>query len=246
MKKINSPKSLVALAMAMAFLSSAHAQNSGPDEATQRLDNIESTVQALEKQVNALSTFLRAVIPSPIERIQPVEISLSQETTKGSSAATLAIIEFSDFQCPFCGQHAHTAYPELQRQLIARGAVQYAFRNLPLQNLHPNAQKAAEDAAREEEQKAEEARRAEEERKKAEEERKAREAQVSVTLPPIQPKSKKTQAGKTFLKRVVFGKMVAMPAEVRADMIAYAEPAPLPPGEPDRTHKVIYCAAAKR
>ena len=56
----------------------------------------------------------------------------------------------------------------------------------------------------------------------------------------------KTQAGKKFFKKFVFGKLMPMPAEVRGDMIDYAEPKLLPPGEPDREHKVIYCAATKR
>src|SRR5262249_14308595 len=56
----------------------------------------------------------------------------------------------------------------------------------------------------------------------------------------------KTQAAKKLLKKFVFGKLIPMPAEVRGDMIDYAQPALLPPGEPDRQHKVIYCAATKR
>lgn len=56
----------------------------------------------------------------------------------------------------------------------------------------------------------------------------------------------KTQASKAFLKRFVFGKPVTMPADVRAEMIEFREPNPLPPGQPDRDHKVIYCAATKR
>jgi SAM-dependent methyltransferase len=56
----------------------------------------------------------------------------------------------------------------------------------------------------------------------------------------------KTQAGKKIFKKLVFGKLVTMPAEVKPDTIAYTEPTPLPPGEPDREHKVIYCAATKR
>jgi SAM-dependent methyltransferase len=56
----------------------------------------------------------------------------------------------------------------------------------------------------------------------------------------------KTQAGKKIFKKFIFGKLVPMPAEVRGDMIGYHEPDLLPPGPPDREHKVIYCAATKR
>lgn len=53
----------------------------------------------------------------------------------------------------------------------------------------------------------------------------------------------KTMAGKKLLKRLVFGKLVPMPAEIREGMVPYASPVPLAPDTPDRRHKVIYCAA---
>ena len=53
----------------------------------------------------------------------------------------------------------------------------------------------------------------------------------------------KTMAGKKWLKRLAFGKMLQMPAEIPANMISYEPPTPLPATQPDRHHKVIYCAA---
>lgn len=62
-------------------------------------------------------------------------------------------------------------------------------------------------------------------------------AVVSLGLMP------KTMAGKKLLKRLVFGGLVAMPAELSGDEAAYQPPAPLPGEAADRRHKVIYCAA---
>ena len=56
----------------------------------------------------------------------------------------------------------------------------------------------------------------------------------------IMPKS---MAGKKLLKRLVFGGLVKMPAEITASMVPYQPPARLTVGEPDRHHKVILCAA---
>jgi ubiquinone/menaquinone biosynthesis C-methylase UbiE len=53
----------------------------------------------------------------------------------------------------------------------------------------------------------------------------------------------KTMAGKKWLKRVVFGKMVAMPFEIEGRLISFQEPSALSVTQPDHTHKVIYCAA---
>ena len=53
----------------------------------------------------------------------------------------------------------------------------------------------------------------------------------------------KTMRFKKFFKRIVFGKLVTMPAEIKWGMVPYAEPVKISPDFPDKLHKVIYCAA---
>lgn len=53
----------------------------------------------------------------------------------------------------------------------------------------------------------------------------------------------KSMNGKKFLKRLVFGSLVKMPAEIQEGMFPYVEPVKLIALQPDRKHKVIYCAA---
>lgn len=53
----------------------------------------------------------------------------------------------------------------------------------------------------------------------------------------------KSMAGKKLLKRLVFGSLVPMPAEILPDMYHYKEPTPLSSDTSDNIHKVIYCAA---
>lgn len=53
----------------------------------------------------------------------------------------------------------------------------------------------------------------------------------------------KSMAGKKFFKRLVFGKLVPMPAEITEDTAQYSPPVPIPSNIPDKKHKVIYCAA---
>jgi len=48
----------------------------------------------------------------------------------------------------------------------------------------------------------------------------------------------KTMTGKRFLKRLVFGRLIAMPAEVDASMIEYVPPTPIPNDQPDVSHKI--------
>lgn len=63
---------------------------------------------------------------------------------------------------------------------------------------------------------------------------------VSLNLMP------KSMAGKKILKRLVFGSLVKMPAEITLETSTYVPPTPIPNYKPDTHHKVIYCEARKR
>jgi hypothetical protein len=53
----------------------------------------------------------------------------------------------------------------------------------------------------------------------------------------------KTNEGKKWLKRLVFGRLVPLPADIDPGAYRYAPPPAVSPNEPDRIHKVIYCCA---
>lgn len=77
----------------------------------------------------------------------PVE-TVSIQTTlpavvEGAVSAPLALIEFADFECPFCAQFARQAYPSIKRDFIDTGKLRFGFRHYPLQSIHPNAMKAS-------------------------------------------------------------------------------------------------------
>jgi len=59
----------------------------------------------------------------------------------GTAQAPVTLVEYGDFECPFCGR----AYPELNRVLQELGGkVRFVFRHFPLGEEHPHAQHAAE------------------------------------------------------------------------------------------------------
>src|SRR6266571_1796535 len=64
-----------------------------------------------------------------------------RDHTLGTVEAPVTLVEYGDFECPFCGR----AYPEL-KQVLRRlgGKVQFVFRHFPLSEEHPHAQHAAE------------------------------------------------------------------------------------------------------
>ena len=78
--------------------------------------------------------------PEPSLPSEPV--SIDSAALKGSATAQVVLIEYSDFQCPFCGMFARERLPELERDYISTGRVQLAYRHLPLPS-HQHAAGAA-------------------------------------------------------------------------------------------------------
>jgi protein-disulfide isomerase len=69
-----------------------------------------------------------------------------EEHVRGPQDAALTLIEYGDFQCPYCAR-AHAALSELADELGAQsGGIRLVFRHLPLSDLHPLAELAAEAA----------------------------------------------------------------------------------------------------
>ena len=73
-------------------------------------------------------------------------ISLQGATLRGNPKARVVLIEYSDYQCPFCRIAETSIVPQLNKQYVDPGSVQVAFRHAPLDQLHPRATKAAEAA----------------------------------------------------------------------------------------------------
>jgi protein-disulfide isomerase len=59
---------------------------------------------------------------------------------------TVALVEFTDYQCPYCGRHARDTEPQIDAKLLDRGAIRHVVLNYPLTRIHPNAEKAGEAA----------------------------------------------------------------------------------------------------
>mgnify|MGYP001596113076 FL=1 len=64
---------------------------------------------------------------------------------KGNPDAPVTIVEFSDFECPFCAAFYQNTLPQIEENYIKTGKVKLVFRDFPLP-FHANAQKAAEAA----------------------------------------------------------------------------------------------------
>jgi len=76
----------------------------------------------------------------------PAKIKMNLEGVQmlGSKNAPLTMVEFTDYQCPFCQSFYTQTFAELKKNFIDTGKVRFYARDLPLDSMHPNAMRAAE------------------------------------------------------------------------------------------------------
>ncbi|MBI5393346.1 DsbA family protein [Candidatus Woesearchaeota archaeon] len=74
-----------------------------------------------------------------------LQVSVDDDAIKGDKNAKVTIVEFSDYQCPFCGRFFRDTLPQVEEQYVKTGKVKMVFRDFPL-SFHENAQKAGEAA----------------------------------------------------------------------------------------------------
>ena len=66
-----------------------------------------------------------------------------QDHAQGSPAAPVTLVEYGDYECPYCGR-AYPMVKEVQKHLGTQ--LRFIYRNFPLREVHPHAQHAAEAA----------------------------------------------------------------------------------------------------
>jgi protein-disulfide isomerase len=71
-----------------------------------------------------------------------VAASVDDDPAWGAQDAPVTIIEFSDFQCPFCSRFFDETYPQLKQEYGDN--VRFVYRDFPLNSIHHWAQKAGE------------------------------------------------------------------------------------------------------
>lgn len=113
-------------------------------------------VKGLNAQKND-NVVAQAVVPVPSQKpaqVQapaqpnpstPVKVDISDSPVLGDKNAKLTLVEFSDYECPFCKKVFDELLPELKKNYIDTGKVRLIYKNLPLP-FHQNAAKEAEAA----------------------------------------------------------------------------------------------------
>src|SRR5207245_4457253 len=69
-----------------------------------------------------------------------VDVDPERDHVRGAEDAPVTVVEYGDFECPYCGQ----AEPVVRELLRDFGDVRYVWRHLPLNDVHPHTELAAE------------------------------------------------------------------------------------------------------
>lgn len=112
------------------------------------LGMLTNKVMYLEQQVKnpQANTAVAAGNDTPTVEAPPpvVDVAVGKLPLKGDANAPVTIVEFSDFQCPFCKSFYDDTYGQIDEKYIKTGKVKFAYRHYPLTSIHPLAQKSAE------------------------------------------------------------------------------------------------------
>ena len=82
-------------------------------------------------------------VAEQIEALDRYELPIGEfDPFTGPEDAPITIVEFSDFECPFCQRHFQEVYPRLQSEYPDQ--IRYVYKDFPLTSIHPNSFSAAE------------------------------------------------------------------------------------------------------
>ncbi|NDP41521.1 MAG: thioredoxin domain-containing protein [Aromatoleum sp.] len=132
---------VMAVVSAVALLAGApiaRAQGMTSEQAAEMLDELKQIRQLLERQPAGPGQ--AAPAPAPDDK---VNISFaSGGFSMGRADAPLTIVEYADYQCPFCQQYHNTAFAQIKANYVDTGKLRYIHRDFPL-DFHENARRAA-------------------------------------------------------------------------------------------------------
>lgn len=117
---------------------------------SEEIKGLRKDVSDIKKEIKELKSLIELRLPtgsSPpnIARPGTGKTNIEDDPFMGSMDAPLVLVEFSDYQCPFCERFFRNTLPIIKKDYIDSGKVKYVFKDFPL-SFHKQAQKAAEAA----------------------------------------------------------------------------------------------------
>src|SRR3989449_12798 len=147
MRRILFPTLIISAVASSAW---AQASQETPPDLTVIKADLERIKGDLESVKNQLGQLLRQLSQRPAQggvgTSAPVHMSVADVPMQGRADAPVTLVEFSDYECPFCQRFFAMTFPALKKDYVDTGKVRFMFRDFPLDQIHPQARKAAEAA----------------------------------------------------------------------------------------------------
>jgi protein-disulfide isomerase len=150
---------VMAAIVAACLISVASAQNATDLKALgKEIEALKAGQKAMQKDLQDIKTLLQAnqAAPAPapsatVTRTAPASpevidltVGIAGAPVKGEANAKVTVVEFTDYQCPFCSRYFRQTWPQLDADYVKTGKAKFVLRDLPLESIHPQAFKAAE------------------------------------------------------------------------------------------------------
>lgn len=109
----------------------------------ERIKTLEDNQKAIMADIKEIKQSLKGNNKRGQQAPLNVVLDVDNRKIKGDPNAPVTLVEFSDYQCPFCARHANNTYPEIVREYVDTGKVKIAFVDYAL-DFHKLAPKASE------------------------------------------------------------------------------------------------------
>ncbi len=86
----------------------------------------------INKAIEALPDDMKVDQSGKPVDIKTVTVSIDDDAIKGNKDSDVYVVEFSDFECPFCKRYSTTTYKQITDEYVKAGKIAYVFRDLPL------------------------------------------------------------------------------------------------------------------
>jgi protein-disulfide isomerase len=98
----------------------------------------------VDRDIEALKISQRQMIEDIGALGKKPVIDVSKAPFLGPAEALVTLVEYSDYECPFCIRHTQQTMPQITAKFIDTGRIRYVFKDFPIDQLHPNAIRAHE------------------------------------------------------------------------------------------------------
>lgn len=118
------------------------------DNTKQEIQALSAQVTAMQKDLAEIKTLLKEIKTAPAAiaggpTFKEQVMSIGSSPYKGKANAPVTLVEFSDYQCPFCARNYREVMPALDKEYIETGKLKFVMRENPLPSLHKNAMSAS-------------------------------------------------------------------------------------------------------